>query len=696
MCEAKGQEPDARSSKDDATIDHHSAIDDQQHAIDTKPVAALSTVPAGNTQEYFQSVARLGVQAAAALDHAHQNGIVHRDVKPGNLLVDSEGKLYVTDFGLARIDTNAPMTMTGDLLGTLAYMSPEQALAKRVVIDHRTDVYSLGVTLYELITLQKPYQGSDRQELLKKIAFDEPLRLRQLNRRIPEDLETIVAKAIEKSPDDRYETASDLANDLERFLSDMPIQAKPPSWAQRISKWARKNKAVVRAAGMVAAIALTTIAWLWHLDSSQIRASRAAVEASLLQAIEATAAKQIGLAQASVEHAQMQGAKLSNEDPLRREIVALEAELARYERFSQLYEEARLHRSYLPDSPAEKALEVYNVVVGNNWESELRQSRSPEKHIERLREQIYELLVLAAHDKILWLYKLRTEPERLQAIREAQALLQRASTLRTPTKGYYWTLACTWQWLGNMTEGDVRASHDTEALRLRKLADETPPQNAAELFYISRDRRFGAASDRVRPAFRKPFADEEERLAAYQEMLRVEPRYYNAMFFAGLDLARFDRFAEAIQAFNGCIALRPNDLIARNNRAASFGAMGRLEESAAELRDVVAIANQMLTADSDSAQRKVRLASCLRSYGVTLMQMGNKPEAREVLEKSLLLFDELVADGWTLAKESASADVKELLADLDVATNAEPDNQKRDQQQQSSETSEEESTNGNE
>lgn len=240
------------------TTDHRpqSALRTPQSAIDTRPVAALSTVPNSDTKEYFRTVAQLGIQAAEALDYAHQSGIIHRDVKPGNLLIDAEGKLYVTDFGLARIETDAGMTMTGDLLGTLAYMSPEQALAKRVVVDHRTDIYSLGVTLYELLSLQRPYDGADRQELLKKIAFEEPRRLRQINRRIPEDLETIVSKAMEKGPDDRYAAAQELAEDLQRFLGDQPIQAKPPTMLQRTGKWARRHQALVAAAVVVMGLLL--------------------------------------------------------------------------------------------------------------------------------------------------------------------------------------------------------------------------------------------------------------------------------------------------------------------------------------------------------------------------------------------------------------------------------------------------------
>jgi tetratricopeptide (TPR) repeat protein len=191
------------------------------------------------------------VQAAEALDHAHQAGIVHRDVKPGNLLLDARGNLWVTDFGLAHVQHGeASLTMTGDLVGTLRYMSPEQALAKRVPIDHRTDVYSLGATLYELLTLRPAFAGKDRQELLRQIAFEEPAPPRRLDRAIPAELETIVLKALEKGPADRYATAQELADDLRRFLEDRPIRARRPSPAQRLRKWGRRHRAAVTAAAL--------------------------------------------------------------------------------------------------------------------------------------------------------------------------------------------------------------------------------------------------------------------------------------------------------------------------------------------------------------------------------------------------------------------------------------------------------------
>jgi len=204
-----------------------------------------STDRSTKTPAFFQSAARLGVQAAEALEHAHQLGVVHRDIKPGNLLVDGHGHLWVTDFGLAQFQSDAALTVTGDLVGTLRYMSPEQALAKRKLVDHRTDIYSLGATLFELLTLEPPFRGRDREELLRQIAFEEPHAPRRLNPAIPIDLETIITKALAKAPEDRYATAQEMANDLRRFLEDRPILARRPTLLEKASKWSRRHRPVV-------------------------------------------------------------------------------------------------------------------------------------------------------------------------------------------------------------------------------------------------------------------------------------------------------------------------------------------------------------------------------------------------------------------------------------------------------------------
>src|SRR5262249_50283233 len=151
--------------------------------------AQLSTLRSERVAEFFRTAARLAAQAAEGLDYAHGLGVVHRDVKPANLLVDERGDLWITDFGLAQFHADAGLTQTGDLLGTLRYMSPEQAGGPSALVDHRTDVYALGATLYELLTLQPIFPGQDRKTMLHQILNEEPRAPRRVDRSIPVDLE---------------------------------------------------------------------------------------------------------------------------------------------------------------------------------------------------------------------------------------------------------------------------------------------------------------------------------------------------------------------------------------------------------------------------------------------------------------------------------------------------------------------------
>jgi serine/threonine protein kinase/Flp pilus assembly protein TadD len=267
----------------------------------TVPHAALPTDHSNNPKEFFRTITRLGVQVAEALEHAHQTGVVHRDIKPSNLLLDTKGKIWITDFGLAQCRPDAGLTMTGDLLGTLRYMSPEQAQAHRAAVDHRTDIYSLGVTLYESLTLEPAFPGDDRHELLRRIATEDPKVPRQINPMMPVDLETVVLKAMSKNPASRYGTAQELADDLERFLADRPVLAKRPTVVERTRKWARRHRSVVWSAGLVAATALILGAGSWSWITLERTAWRAARHQLARQAL-ADAAQQIGqsdVAQAS-------------------------------------------------------------------------------------------------------------------------------------------------------------------------------------------------------------------------------------------------------------------------------------------------------------------------------------------------------------------------------------------------------------
>ena len=216
--------------------------------------AELSTQHAGRDSRFFRTAARLMLQAAQALEHAHEFGIVHRDIKPANLLLDVHGVLWVTDFGLAQFHAEAGLTRTGDIPGTLRYMSPEQAAGKRALLDRRTDVYSLGATFYELLTLEPIFKGRDLQYLLHQVLHADPKPLRQVDKTIPPELETIILKSVSKGPDERYGSAGELAADLERYLAHQPILARRPSIVDRARKWARRNPAVLGAGVLMFAI----------------------------------------------------------------------------------------------------------------------------------------------------------------------------------------------------------------------------------------------------------------------------------------------------------------------------------------------------------------------------------------------------------------------------------------------------------
>ncbi len=205
---------------------------------------------------YFQSVANIGRQVADALEYAHKQGTLHRDIKPSNLLLDLRGTVWVTDFGLAKVAgaDAADLTGTGDVLGTLRYMPPEAFDGKS---DARGDVYSLGLTLYELLALRPAFNDKERNKLLKQVTTAEPVRLRRLNPAVPRDLETIVHKAIAAEPPRRYATAGELAADLERFLADEPIKARRQTAAETAWRWARQHRAV---ASLLAVVGLLLLA----------------------------------------------------------------------------------------------------------------------------------------------------------------------------------------------------------------------------------------------------------------------------------------------------------------------------------------------------------------------------------------------------------------------------------------------------
>jgi serine/threonine protein kinase/WD40 repeat protein len=227
---------------------------------------------------YCRAAAAVVAQVAEALDYAHERGVVHRDIKPSNVMLDSEGRAWVTDFGLAHLQRQAHLTQSGDLLGTLRYMSPEQAGARRDVLDHRTDIYALGATLYELLTLQPAVPGTEREEILRWLTWEEAVWPSRLNPAIPPDLEAIVLKAMAKAPGERYGTAQELADDLRRFVNDQPVQARRPTRLQQAGKWARRHCWPLLVTAGAAVLTLTLAVALLALSNVHFREALARSE----------------------------------------------------------------------------------------------------------------------------------------------------------------------------------------------------------------------------------------------------------------------------------------------------------------------------------------------------------------------------------------------------------------------------------
>jgi serine/threonine protein kinase/Flp pilus assembly protein TadD len=256
-----GPGPDATS---DVSAPPTEKVPSEVNLEQTKPPSSV-TLSNSQGRSYWHSVARIGIQVADALEYASSQGILHRDIKPSNLLLDTQGQVWVTDFGLAKVTVEADnLTHTGEIVGTLRYLPPERFQGRS---DIRGDICSLGLTLYELLTLRPAFGEEDRFKLVQQVMHQDPLPPRQIDRSIPRDLETIVLKAIARDPEQRYQRPADLAEDLRRFVEDRPIRARRAPLRERLWRWCRRNPAV---AGLGAALVVVFllgfagVVWKWR------------------------------------------------------------------------------------------------------------------------------------------------------------------------------------------------------------------------------------------------------------------------------------------------------------------------------------------------------------------------------------------------------------------------------------------------
>jgi serine/threonine protein kinase/Flp pilus assembly protein TadD len=666
---------------------------------DTAPRAAASTERAPRDRAYFRRVAEWGAQAAEALDHAHALGIVHRDVKPANLLVDGRGGLWVTDFGLAHVQSDARLTMTGDLVGTLRYMSPEQALAKRVVIDHRTDVYSLGATLYELLTLEPAFPGQDRQEVLRRIAFEEPRPIRRLEPSVPRELETIVHKALEKAPADRYATAQELAGDLRRFLGDLPIQARPPGWWQRAAKWSRRHKAAVRSAAAALLVVLAVVAAMagWWLRDRAVReaATEKAVNDALRDAEDLQAQRDLPGAVAHVQRARAAlagGAATTElghrvEERLKDLRLAVELEDIAVERMCQIRDsEARVHSAWArSDRRHAEAFRTLGIEVGTLPPEEagrrLRQTTIAVELASALHEWSVAARALSPGDQVGWRWLLAValatdaDPERSAVRQGAAARDARQAAAQLASARLDQLSAATVTALSLALDVRQPATHEAllRSAQRRFPADYDLNLSLAMLLALRRPAkyeealRFATSAVAVRPQTARAHfglagiltgANRlDEAAAEYRKAVELQPDLAEAHANLGHVLVGLNRLDEAVAACRKAVELEPGLTWGWLNLSQALGYQGRHAEAAAACRQAIklspnyaeaydnlgnALAGQGRTKEAIAAHRKAveldrNLFSPHYNLGRMLRDQGRLDDAVAEYKKAIKL-----------------------------------------------------------
>lgn len=632
------------------------ALPSQQCLISTMAAEStlqleLSSEHAAGQSRYCRAIAGLGIQAANALQYAHECGVVHRDVKPSNLLVDHRNKLWITDFGLARVKNSPGVTVTGDVVGTLRYMSPEQATGTQVLVDPRTDIYSLGATLYELLTLRPAFPGEDRHGVLQAIANEEPVPPRMIDPAIPVDLETIVLQAMAKSRDERYPAAQQLADDLNRFLEGKPTLARRPTLTDRAAKWIRRHRVVVSLAAMflfALAMVSTTGAILLSREHARKQAALATAEANFEQARDVVNRFGGQFAQ--------ELAKLPGSEPLRMAVLA--DTLSYYQKFI----------ARAAGDPALKSDLATTHFHSGTIASQLGDQQQAEQSFQQA-AQLFAELAEASHQP-------------------GEHRQQQATALNN--------LALLYAGQGKL---DLAHSRYNTAIKLQSsvVASDHPPPAATRLLaelYTNRgllERQYGDAAA-ARKSLTRAIAQLEKIVAATPEDDKA--RHALAMAFNNRSFVEqsshwaaaeqscrravelFEELAE-VEADNQPVAnaTRADLALSYNNLAAIRGHLGKDPEAIAAFRRAVQLQEQLVRQAPGVVQFRSDLAITWNNLAQALARQGDNSEADKAYDRAQELFTELVSDyPQDIRYQSSLAGVlnnrgmaSELAGDLDTA-----------------------------
>jgi tetratricopeptide (TPR) repeat protein len=552
------------------------------------PRTPISDAGSHRSPAYVRLAAQIGRDAAEALDHAHHVGVVHRDVKPGNLLVDGDGTVWVADFGLARTIDDVGMTRTGELLGTVRYMSPEQALARRSPVDHRTDVYSLGATLYELLTLEPAFPGDDVATLVRDVATKEPVPPRRINPAIPRDVETVVLKAMSKEASARYATAQEMADDLARVLADEPVRARRPTLAARAGRWSRRNRRLVAGAFLAMAAAIAgLIAYGVRVGAEQRKTETAL----------GTARRNLEVARQAVDKYLVEAGTVDLEDrplphPARRTL--LETALRFYEAHPD--ERAAISRANVLHElhRYEEALRIYDGILSD-------------------RPDDVDALVQRGH--MLW---------HLDRDEEARADLERAIRLEPDRADAH-------DFLGTvlLAQGKPKDALD----RIDRAIELGPTvaryrRNRGAVLHHGLGKPKEALDEFVRAADLDPTSSSPgrgdalvalgrhaEAKTAFEAALVLEPECHHLQTGLGNALYYLGAFDEALAAYGKALTFQPGYAWALLGRGNALGGLGRHEQAAAAHREAIESARRDTVWSRGLAEAHCGLGNALLASG---------------------------------------------------------------------------------
>ncbi len=539
------------------------------------------------TPEFFRAVAHHIAAVADALDYAHKKGVIHRDIKPHNLILGDDGRVRVSDFGLARIAEQPGVTMTGEVMGSPLYMSPEQIVSGPGHVDHRTDIYSLGATMYEWLTLRTPYPGESRDRVISLLLTSEAASPHSHNPAIPVDLETICMKAIERDCARRYQHACEVRDDLQRFIEGRPIQAKRASLAVRIRKFVGRNPlASLASAAAVIAVALTAALVNTNQVAREQTVARQEKEETAKQAVADTGRLWSMLQMASG----VLPPEIGGLVPVAEKVKPVVQELV--ESGQKAAANAAAARSNTPASPAGNPFNAQGIALrtANDLYSSLRphNAASPGNPTTDLMANLFESA-------------LSNWPQNMQT---ACALVEQVLRVR-------------------QDDFDARHLHAAVSAGQRKFDDLNTDAN--ELIRLRATESVGylwrgigrlMSDDAVGALVDFGRASEMDESSPWPRILR------------GLSLVQLGKNEEAMSDFNQVLVAHPNLPAALLGRATAHHRMGNLETALADLTHVIEV--EPSNADAYAARAEVHKAlnhvnESVADYSKAIDIIGNNP-----------------------------------------------------------------------